>query len=87
MFLAETSSTAGGLDSLLQPNGCLLRAQELAAKAFGSDKCLFVTNGTSTANKIVLNAITQPDDIVLMAGDNHKSHFHGAILSGFKYIN
>ena len=84
MFLAETSSTAGGLDSLLQPNGCLLRAQELAAEAFGSDKCLFVTNGTSTANKIVLNAITQPDDIVLMAGDNHKSHFHGAILSGFK---
>ena len=84
MFLAETSSTAGGLDSLLQPNGCLLRAQELAAEAFGSNKCLFVTNGTSTSNKIVLNAITEPEDIVLMAGDNHKSHFHAAILSGCK---
>ncbi len=83
LFLAETSSTTGGLDSLHKPKGCLLKAQELAAKAFDSNKCLFVTNGTSTSNKIVLNAITEPSDIVLMAGDNHKSHYHAAVMSGF----
>ena len=83
MFLAETSSTTGGLDSLHKPKGSLLKAQRLAARAFGSNKCLFVTNGTSTSNKIVLNAITEPNDIVLMAEDSHKSHYHAAIMSGF----
>jgi hypothetical protein len=51
MFLAETSATSGGLDSLLDPSGPIKRAQELAARAFGADRTFFVTNGTSTANK------------------------------------
>ena len=36
IFLAETSATTGGLDSLLQPTGPLKTSQELAARAFGS---------------------------------------------------
>ena len=47
LFLAETSSTTGGLDSLLQPTGPLKKAQELASKAFGSKRTYFATNGTS----------------------------------------
>ncbi len=81
IFLSETSATIGGLDSLLQPTGSLGEAQNLAARAFGSERCLFVSNGTSTANKIVLQAITNPDDIVLIANDSHKSHFYAAILA------
>jgi len=54
MFLAETSSTTGGLDSLLQPTGPLKKAQEMAAVAYGSQRTFFITNGTSIANKIVL---------------------------------
>ncbi|MFT5290839.1 MAG: arginine decarboxylase, partial [Planctomycetota bacterium] len=53
IFMAETSATSGGLDSLLQPHGPLKRSQELAARAFGARKTYFVTNGTSAANKIV----------------------------------
>ncbi len=56
MFLAETSSTSGGLDSLLQPTGPLKQAQEMAAEAYGAQRTYFVTNGTSTANKIVVQA-------------------------------
>src|SRR5690606_38605814 len=82
LFLAETSSTTGGLDSLLQPTGPLKKAQELAAKAFGSDKTFFVTNGTSTANKIVLQALVKPHDVVLIDRDCHKSHHYGMVLSG-----
>ena len=54
IFLAETSATCGGLDSLLEPTGPLRDAQDLAAETFGSRQTYFATNGTSTANKIVV---------------------------------
>jgi len=82
LFLAETSSTTGGLDSLLQPTGPLKKAQELASKAFGSKRTYFATNGTSTSNKIVLQALVEPDDVVLIDRDCHKSHHYSMVLSG-----
>ncbi len=82
IFLAETSATTGGLDSLLQPTGSLKSAQELAGRAFGSRHTYFVTNGTSTANKIVMQALIRPGDIVLLAHDCHKSHPYAVILAG-----
>ena len=82
IFLAETSATSGGLDSLLHPSGPLKRAQELAARAFGSDSTYLVTNGTSTANKVVVQALVHPGDIVLVDRDCHKSHHYGLMLAG-----
>jgi len=82
LFLAETSATTGGLDSLLQPTGPLKKAQEMASQAFGSERTFFATNGTSTANKIVVQALVKPHDIVLIDRDCHKSHHYGMVLSG-----
>lgn len=82
MFLAETSATTGGLDSLLQPTGPLKKAQEMASKTYGSQQTFFVTNGTSTANKIVMQAVVSPGDVVLIDRDCHKSHHYGIVLSG-----
>ncbi len=82
LFLAETSATTGGLDSLLQPTGPLKRAQELAANAFGSQHTFFATNGTSSSNKIVVQALVEPGDVVLIDRDCHKSHHYGMVLSG-----
>jgi arginine decarboxylase len=82
IFLAETSATTGGLDSLLNPLGPIKKAQELAARTFGADRTFFVTNGTSTANKIVVQAALRPGDIVLVDRDCHKSHHYGLVLSG-----
>jgi arginine decarboxylase len=82
MFLAETSATCGGLDSLLEPVGPLREAQQLAAKTFGSRRTYFVTNGTSTANKIVVQALVQPGDIVLVDRNCHQSHHYGLMLAG-----
>lgn len=82
LFLAETSATTGGLDSLLQPTGPLKKAQELAARAFGARQTYFATNGTSTTNKIVVQALVEPGDIVLIDRDCHKSHHYGMVLSG-----
>lgn len=82
IFMAETSATSGGLDSLLQPHGPLKRSQELAARAFGARRSYFVTNGTSAANKIVMQALVRPGDIVLVSRDCHKSHHYALMLAG-----
>jgi arginine decarboxylase len=82
IFLAETSATCGGLDSLLEPTGPLRAAQQLAAETFGSQETFWVTNGTSTANKIVVQALVQPDDIVLVDRNCHQSHHYGLVLAG-----
>ncbi|HMB97810.1 MAG TPA: aminotransferase class I/II-fold pyridoxal phosphate-dependent enzyme [Balneolaceae bacterium] len=80
--LAETSSTTGGLDSLLQPTGSLKKAQKMASNAYGSKRTFFVTNGTSTSNKIVQQALVEPGDLVLIDRDCHKSHHYGLVLAG-----
>jgi arginine decarboxylase len=82
LFMAETSATSGGLDSLLDPIGPLKLAQEYAARAFGARRTYFATNGTSTANKIVVQALVRPDDIVLVDRNCHKSHHYGLVLAG-----
>jgi len=82
LFLAESSATTGGLDSLLEPTGNIKLAQDAAARALGGDRTFFVTNGTSTSNKIVHQALLTPGDIVLIDRDCHKSHHYGAVLTG-----
>ncbi len=82
IFMAETSATSGGLDSLLQPRGPIKKAQDNTARAFGARQSFFVTNGTSTANKIVSEAMIQPGDIVLVDRDCHKSHHYALVLAG-----
>jgi len=86
IFLAETSATSGGLDSLLEPHGPIKEAQELASRAFGSKQTFFATNGTSTCNKIVVQAVVRPGDIVLVDRDCHKSHHYGMVLAGAEVV-
>lgn len=82
IFMAETSSTSGGLDSLLDPHGTIRVAMDKAALTWNADHTYFVTNGTSTANKIVVQALTRPGDIVLIDRNCHKSHHYGLVLAG-----
>jgi arginine/lysine/ornithine decarboxylase len=82
LFLAESSATTGGLDSLLEPTGNIKKAQDLAARAFGAKRAYFATNGTSTSNKIVVQAICKPGDIVIVDRNCHKSHHYGFVLTG-----
>ena len=86
VFMAETSATCGGLDSLLEPTGPLRDAQKLAAEAYGSRHTYFVTNGTSTANKIVTQSLVAPGDIVLLDRNCHQSHHYGMMLAGAEVI-
>ena len=82
LFLAESSATTGGLDSLLEPTGNIKKAQDMMARAFGAKRAYFATNGTSTSNKIVVQALCKPGDIVIVDRNCHKSHHYGFVLSG-----
>ncbi|ASW91056.1 amino acid decarboxylase [Mycobacterium marseillense] len=82
IFMAETSTTSGGLDSLLDPHGNIKKAMDKAARTWNADHTYFVTNGTSTANKIVVQSLTRPGDIVLIDRNCHKSHHYGLVLAG-----
>ncbi|MGZ8445272.1 MAG: Orn/Lys/Arg family decarboxylase [Candidatus Binatia bacterium] len=82
LFLAESSAISGGLDSLLEPTGNIKKAHEYAARAFGAKRAYFGTNGTSTSNKIVVQAICKPGDIVIVDRNCHKSHHYGFVLAG-----
>ena len=82
IFMAETSTTSGGLDSLLDPHGNIKKAMDKAAVTWCANQSFFVTNGTSTANKIVAQALTRPGDIVLIDRNCHKSHHYGLVLAG-----
>src|SRR6201997_3542836 len=82
IFMAETSTTSGGLDSLLDPHGNIKKAMDKAARTWHSNQTYFVTNGTSTANKIVVQSLTRPGDIVLIDRNCHKSHHYGLVLAG-----
>jgi arginine/lysine/ornithine decarboxylase len=82
LFLAESSATTGGLDSLLEPTGNVKKAQDMAARAFGADHVFFVTNGTSTSNKMAVQALLAPGDIAIVDRNCHKSHHYGMVLAG-----
>jgi arginine/lysine/ornithine decarboxylase len=82
LFLAESSATTGGLDSLLEPTGNIKIAQQKAARAFGADHVFFVTNGTSTSNKMAVQALLAPGDIAIVDRNCHKSHHYGMVLAG-----
>ena len=86
LFLAESSATTGGLDSLLEPTGNIKLAQDAAARAFGADHVFFVTNGTSTSNKMVYQALCVPGDIAIVDRNCHKSHHYGMVLSGVQPV-
>ena len=67
---------------MLEPTGNIKVAQEKFARAVGADHVFFVTNGTSTSNKMVYQAVTKPGDIVIADRNCHKSHHYGMVLSG-----
>ena len=72
-FRSDLSISVGELGSLLDHSGPIGAAEKYAAKVFGSDMTFFVTNGTSTSNRVVQGALVVPDEIVFVDRNCHKS--------------
>jgi len=82
LFKADLSVSVPMLDSLMEPTGVIAEAQTIAAKAFGARQTFFATNGTSTANKVILQTLIAPGEKLLLDRNCHKSVHHGVVLSG-----
>lgn len=80
IFRSDLCNADVKLGDLLIHEGAALEGQKNAAKVFNADKTYFVLNGTSASNKVVLNALLTPGDLVLFDRNNHKSNHHGALI-------
>lgn len=80
VFRSDLCNADVMMGDLLIHEGAPYEAQNAAAKAYNADKTYFVLNGTSSANKVVLNALLTPGDLVLYDRNNHKSVTHGALI-------
>ena len=80
LFRSDMCNADVRLGDLLIHEGSAKDAQKFAARVFNADKTYFVLNGTSSANKVVTNALLTRGDLVLFDRNNHKSNHHGALL-------
>ena len=82
IFRDDLDNSVLDLGDLLVHEGPALKAQQEAAQIFGAEKTYFVLNGTSSSNKIVLQALVAEGDLVLFDRNNHKAAHHGALFLG-----
>jgi arginine decarboxylase len=82
MLRADVCNAVDELGQLLDHTGPVGKAERNAARIFNADHCFFVTNGTSTSNKMVWHANVAPDDIVVVDRNCHVSILHAITMTG-----
>ncbi|GAB4059788.1 arginine/lysine/ornithine decarboxylase [Uliginosibacterium sediminicola] len=82
MLRADVCNAVEELGQLLDHTGPIAASERNAARICHADHLFFVTNGTSTSNKIVWNSTVAPGDIVVVDRNCHKSILHSIIMTG-----
>jgi len=82
MLRADVCNAVEELGQLLDHDGAIGESERNAARIFNADHCFFVTNGTSTSNKIVWHHTVAPGDVVVVDRNCHKSVLHSIIMTG-----
>ncbi len=82
MLRADVCNAVEELGQLLDHTGPVAASERNAARIFNADHLFFVTNGTSTSNKIVWHSTVAPGDIVVVDRNCHKSNLHAIIMTG-----
>ena len=82
MLRADVCNAVDELGQLLDHTGPVAASERNAARIFNSDHLFFVTNGTSTSNKIVWHSTVASDDIVVVDRNCHKSILHSIMMTG-----
>ena len=82
MLRADVCNAVEELGQLLDHNGAIGESERNEARIFNADHCFFVTNGTSTSNKMVWHHTVAPDDVVVVDRNCHKSVLHAIIMTG-----
>ncbi len=82
MLRADVCNAVDELGQLLDHTGPVAAAERNAARIFNADHCFFVTNGTSTSNKIVWHGNVAPGDVVVVDRNCHVSVLHAITMTG-----
>ena len=82
MLRADVCNSVEELGQLLDHTGPVADSERNAARIFNADHCFFVTNGTSTSNKMVWHHTVAPGDVVVVDRNCHKSILHSIIMCG-----
>ncbi len=82
LLRADVCNAVDELGQLLDHTGPAAASEKNAARIFNADHLFFVTNGTSTSNKIVWHSTVGPDDIVVVDRNCHKSNLHAIMMTG-----
>jgi arginine decarboxylase len=82
MLRADVCNAVEELGQLLDHTGPVAASERNAARIFNADHCFFVTNGTSTSNKMVWHSCVASDDIVVVDRNCHKSILHAITMTG-----
>ncbi|NDU89137.1 MAG: arginine/lysine/ornithine decarboxylase [Ferrovum sp.] len=82
MLRADVCNAVDELGQLLDHTGPVAASERNAARIFNADHLFFVTNGTSTSNKIVWHSTVAAGDVVVVDRNCHKSILHAIIMTG-----
>lgn len=82
LLRADVCNAVDELGQLLDHTGPVGASERNAARIFHADHLFFVTNGTSSSNKMVWHYTVAPNDIVLVDRNCHKSILHAIIMTG-----
>ncbi|MDR2881030.1 MAG: arginine/lysine/ornithine decarboxylase [Azoarcus sp.] len=82
LLRADVCNAVDELGQLLDHTGPVAASERNAARIFNCDHLYFVTNGTSTSNKMVWHTTVAPGDIVVVDRNCHKSVLHSIVMTG-----
>ncbi|MDE1942447.1 MAG: arginine/lysine/ornithine decarboxylase [Betaproteobacteria bacterium] len=82
MLRADVCNAVDELGQLLDHTGPVAASERNAARIFNADHLFFVTNGTSTSNKIVWHSTVAAGDVVVVDRNCHKSVLHAITMTG-----
>ena len=82
MLRADVCNAVDELGQLLDHTGPVAASERNAARICNADHLFFVTNGTSTSNKVVWHSTVAPGDIVVVDRNCHKSVLHAIVMTG-----
>ncbi|WP_299582948.1 Orn/Lys/Arg decarboxylase N-terminal domain-containing protein [uncultured Microbulbifer sp.] len=82
MLRSDLSISVTELGSLLDHTGPIAAGERYAAKVFGADRTYYVTNGSSTSNRVIVMASVTRGQLALCDRNCHKSVEHAITMSG-----
>ncbi len=82
LLRADVCNAVDELGQLLDHSGPVAASERNAARIFNCDHLFFVTNGTSTSNKMVWHSTVAPGDVVVVDRNCHKSILHAITMTG-----